>query len=956
MSSAVLGFEDGEVEHVTVHPDMESPQVAVRSDVPGFGTIVSMDIAAQFPLVAVCRDGRVCVLNYASNREVTWQGDEPTSVAVHPFGYIVAVGFVDRLRIFHVLVDDLRLTSEFKVTHQRCVIFSHGGQYLAAATGKVVQIYATRTMTKTVRLIAPALVTGLCFDLDDHKLIVCTEVDICEWTTHGWMRTHDLPAGMTFPAAISSGVTYLTQNAMLCCVKGPEVEEMHLPPDVWPLAVCYSRTLDTLFMGTSNGELWVLPSGRLQKNCIVKVHEGGFIFVKVSGDGHVVTVGEDGSIRVLGVTGLLTSWRFGVKDSPDLVMERRSVLQTRTEEIERLRLDNIALHAKHAEVRARLEGDVHREAAEWKRTDEERIAQLRVLLEKTDKKVQCRERCAKEALSALEAQNIQHFNAVESSYDSAISRDASALAQLSEAVVVLRQRINIEQEDSNRRLEYVRHRLQKERAVTLEESEEELARITDIYAFAEHRFRQTVVQETEMYSLEVADHTQRLTKEHDDRVYAEYYNMKSTERLRHDLSDAEHKRNRTSKSNRESSELMQALMARFEELVNGIAAKKAERCECEATIWDRELQLGEQKTEMSTLNKFKVVLDFGLREIALASAEKDCLLQQIHEQVHHMETNFEDTLATRRVLFETLEQVSIQHKARVAELDLLKELLKEKEQRYQKLSDELRIAVDDFDSRKWPELLDNLAQNMNTTATVKDVRYVQEPSRQVNHREKQVDELSCKSHWRRVVTKKFILTQSDENTALIADVAELRIETGRLEAMVKSLSSSLKEKERTQKASRDKRRRDLMGWEDSRGDRGEVNPQCSTLSFKIPLQAKLPARKGAGSRPPTRRTIVSRIPATIAEDVVDAQIRKSERYRLEKKVLLETIAKVTFPTRTGMETEDLEATPVSSSTSSRVGCAAGSAFQAVARSRSLAVSCVRKHARKSSTSTGCNTI
>ncbi len=49
------------------------------------------------------------------------------SVAFHPSGYYLAAGFIDKLRIFHVLNDSLRLFRELPVKNCTILKFSNGG-------------------------------------------------------------------------------------------------------------------------------------------------------------------------------------------------------------------------------------------------------------------------------------------------------------------------------------------------------------------------------------------------------------------------------------------------------------------------------------------------------------------------------------------------------------------------------------------------------------------------------------------------------------------------------------------------------------------------------------------------------------------------------------------------------------------------------------------------------------
>ena len=117
--------------------------------------------------------------------------DSPCAVAIHPFGYYAAVGFGDRIRLYHVLVPgpaqsvqtctvstnngqhglffylrnlscgvlfvlkshtcqvkDLKIHSEIPLRAINLLKFSFGGHLLAATQGKVIHIFSVRTLTK----------------------------------------------------------------------------------------------------------------------------------------------------------------------------------------------------------------------------------------------------------------------------------------------------------------------------------------------------------------------------------------------------------------------------------------------------------------------------------------------------------------------------------------------------------------------------------------------------------------------------------------------------------------------------------------------------------------------------------------------------------------------------------------------------------------------------------------
>lgn len=118
----------------------------------GRSSISGLDVCLQKPLVVTCgEDKTIRVWNYGdanSGRkcEVVKQFiEEAYSVSFHPSGFHLLVGFVDKLRLMNILMDDVRSYKEFPIKSCRVCKFSNGGHMFAAANGNMVQIYSFYT-------------------------------------------------------------------------------------------------------------------------------------------------------------------------------------------------------------------------------------------------------------------------------------------------------------------------------------------------------------------------------------------------------------------------------------------------------------------------------------------------------------------------------------------------------------------------------------------------------------------------------------------------------------------------------------------------------------------------------------------------------------------------------------------------------------------------------------------
>ena len=74
------------------------------------------------------------------------------SVAFHPSGYYLAISFVDKVRLFHLLFDELRFFREVTTPNSSVLKFSNGGHLLAIGSGQSIFVYKAYTLELVVVL------------------------------------------------------------------------------------------------------------------------------------------------------------------------------------------------------------------------------------------------------------------------------------------------------------------------------------------------------------------------------------------------------------------------------------------------------------------------------------------------------------------------------------------------------------------------------------------------------------------------------------------------------------------------------------------------------------------------------------------------------------------------------------------------------------------------------------
>jgi cilia- and flagella-associated protein 57 len=106
--------------------------------------VTGMDVCVRKPMLVTCGlDRTVRVWNYLERScDVAKQfPEEAHSVACHPSGLYLLVGFADKLRLLNILMDDIRAFKEFAVKACRECQFSTGGHLFAAVNGNTIQVF-----------------------------------------------------------------------------------------------------------------------------------------------------------------------------------------------------------------------------------------------------------------------------------------------------------------------------------------------------------------------------------------------------------------------------------------------------------------------------------------------------------------------------------------------------------------------------------------------------------------------------------------------------------------------------------------------------------------------------------------------------------------------------------------------------------------------------------------------
>ena len=325
--------------------------------------VTGADVCAQKSVVVTASvDKHIRVWNFVQKTlEIDKKFDEDVlSVAIHPSGCILAAGFRYKLCIFVVLASDLQLVHEFAQIKQcREVRFSHGGQYFAAVGNpwsRIVIVNAYTFQPLGSRDNPNGLLTGhsasvqsICWSRNDKQLISAgSEGAIYEWriTSTGGKRNEvnesviksvnyqcvrydddsQMLVGLAAQKAAAADkggeagiydneITLRTMrfslehppkapqrvlsNPIRVSMQTTEGKASKQPKRSCQVAI--SSLAQTLFLGTSDGQLWLYewpPTDQAgatpEPYCKMEVHQGEVMVVLLTLDErHLFTIGAE---------------------------------------------------------------------------------------------------------------------------------------------------------------------------------------------------------------------------------------------------------------------------------------------------------------------------------------------------------------------------------------------------------------------------------------------------------------------------------------------------------------------------------------------------------------------------------------------------------------------------------------------------------------------------------------
>jgi len=864
------------------------------------GPITGLDMAVQRPVLAtVCtEDSSVRIWNYAMRIceiKAEFGDDAPVSVALHPFGYYMAVSFADKLRFYHILVKDLKLHKEFSVRGISKLKFANGGHLLAAAQGKLVQIFSIRSLAKVTTLQSHTKeVCAMSFDAEDQTLWTTgKDGKIAQWDTSTWQQVSSrfeqkldpLAVGAVAPGQATCSVLRNGRNILQSYMEGDLEQEIEIHGQSNLGVVSHFPGSASLFAGTDKGgfRVYTALQGEKDKDKALKyfelgLHAGGACsHFCISADGRtVVTAGEDGALFVLGATGLSSAdeAQQTAAAGGEEKTETEEALASRAE-IQRLESTFQALTAEHKVLNERisaeaskLEEECSAKVAEARQKDQAEIQELLRRIDALEKASEAKERESQRIMSTMDTSHGEAADQLGNLYERKISHESDRLLALHMEQVRLDEEMTVEEDIHKERLAQSGDTAKQELEYMLAEKELALKKHQDHLAFVQHRFEVLLDKSADSHDSEVTQLRQQGREQLEEQKKVEVRLRREQETLRRGLEMQEKDREQVEDKQQEATVMVKSLKEQAEELKRTLHSLQGERADRELTLADKEHRIASYKTKEKTLKKFKLVLDQRLAEVTESLHPKDHLIKQLNQDLAELEGEFEKQLVDQRNLEGQIEQQKTAAAVLSTEGSGLLERIEEKDAMIFRFTNDVNnLVTNQKDLKMWPKEIRRLYHTHVCNDRHSEERLpLEEMQQQMRVVERRVTTLAAKGMQSRATCKLDIQRKANENAALVHELNELRVQKKSVQSQVRSLTNKLKELEPGASGLSPTRKQQTI--EDQSPQQPSQSPSVQSLADNASTQSPLPlpprppsaasVREPTGSMPGPRQRSSSR--------------------------------------------------------------------------------------------------
>ena len=660
------------------------------------GAVTGMDVCVQKPLLVTCGvDRTLRVWNYTTKmcEQLKTFADEPLSASLHPTGHQVLLGFSDKLRLFNLLMDDIRMVADMPVKGCRECRFALGGQFFAAVSGPHIHVFATYSAEQLCTLKGHSGVVRSISWREGDRGLASAGVDGAvyewEWGTDGptmeRLQSSDFVLKASKHEAVlcgkrSKGVTTIhtaSHDGVLRGISGGAAVSEKRTELGKLLCLAQSKSDHLVLCGSASGVVraYELPLESAEEPFEdMLVHSAPVNQFAISHDeGFLFSASEDGALLMWEMLGEGAPQRERAmrKEGDGPPAETDTVLVSKAELLERVALSEeleqkVKEQAMQAEYQAHLREQTFQEQLRLEKlAKEEALAEAAREQDDLRRMMDVSERESAEGAQGMEAAHMKAAEELEHLYERKLAAEAARWEALrkdkEDMQCELEERIYalvVAGQEREERLKQEREEIRSAADKRLGESDEQQTQLTEKY---EEMLRQEERDNDTELDAQAEAAFKNLTHEREEKQ-----TLKGEQAImRKKFSNFQTDMAKLKASLDEREAQIKGLRHDVSDREKVIALLKKDVQEREESIADKERRLSELKAKNKELEKFKFVLDYKLRELAKEIEPRDEQIMQMRETIRELDdelqrdyktsVGLEHGLAERQAKIESLQ-------------------------------------------------------------------------------------------------------------------------------------------------------------------------------------------------------------------------------------------------------------------------------------------------------------
>lgn len=772
------------------------------------------DTCLQKSLIAsVSNDRCLRIWNYVK-REIQFHKEfteDICSVALHPNGMTILIGFRYKLCLFNILHDDLYKCCEWYFKSCKSVKFSNGGHLFAAASTTSVLIISTYSFKTVANLRGhTGMVRDLHWSHDDRFLATAGyEGALYEWDIYNQEkpRIQDcIEKQATFQACV-----YDDESHILAGIGGvdgkvycfTEDELRRVPVGTQLTTMCLSSLSKTLFVGTADGRVllynWPVDDIQFREYQIHTKSVTQFILSK--DERFLMSIGGDGSLFMLDVEAVVESRTIQKKEFEhlekfdDLTTVHRSKLLEHENELKSMRERVLQIKSDADRRIQQVLEEKNMLLDQQSRDSAKQIERLKTTIENLKNKMNDTESKFKKRIEEMEKNHLKSADEIDTLYKQAIEFEKKkhyAMSQNKDEIISsYMDKIATIQKDFEAEKEHIKQRFAADKMNQIRSFNE----LGQTYEETTKAYQETLDQNSE-------DHKQQLDS------------------MQHKLNDQESReqkllRQARTKEAMAKTELdsMRNIIQSHQDKINFLSSEvdkarktieitKDERLSLEndyesakETIALHEKTITDLKKQVKEMEKLRFILSFKLNKAKDDVNPKEMMIQEMREKLVAMESE----LVHMQKENERKSQIQKDQKEKLDSLNKVimntQHQLDEKSREMQNILEEIsELSHSDpktVEKRLRKLLSNNRGKYINRDSSSMN-RQLGEFERQRDHLQQQMIDLRRNLNKKEVHMKKDVSRKTGENSILVSEINSLRKETHEYKQKISMLEQKLR--------------------------------------------------------------------------------------------------------------------------------------------------------------------